>query len=102
MDRRFWGVSFVVLSLLVAAWIYMDLQTEQLQRDIKHTRSVVDIVDSIAYQGQPDSSHVREKRSGRTLSEQLHGITEMQQRPTDSLQRIIAEENLLNSGSSSK
>ena len=103
MDRRFWGVTFVILSLLVAAWIYMDLQTEQLQRDYEHTRSVVDIVDSIAYQGQPDSSLRREKRSGRTLSQQLRGgINELHRRPTDSLQRIIAEDDLLGQGTSPK
>lgn len=100
MDRRFWGVAAMAISLLLAGMICMRLQQSAWEHTDKNVRSVVDIVDSIAKPSKKESPLQLERQRVKSLSEQLHGISEMQQRPTDSLQQIIAEENLLNSGTS--
>ena len=97
MDRKFWGSAVLVIGLLVAAWIYLDLQKHAWERTDSQVTSVIEQVDSMT--GKTPSSG--EKR-GMSLTQRLHGISEMQQRPTDSLKRIIEQDNLLGSEPSSK
>jgi hypothetical protein len=96
MDRKFWGSAVLVIGLLIAAWIYLSLEKYAANRTQSDVKSVVEQVDSLTNYRPAPGEH------GLSLTERMHGIKDIQERPSDSLKKIIEEENLLGSENTAK
>jgi hypothetical protein len=95
MDRKLWGVAVIVAGLFAAAWIYIDLQKRHWEKTGDRIRTQVDEVDSLTQPIRPDTPIEQARQRSQSVAQRMRTLSGEQTRRTDSVQRIIKEENLL-------
>ena len=102
MSRRFWGVAVMVAGLFAAAWIYMDLQKRHWEKTSDRIRTQFDEVDSLTQPVRPDTPVEQARKRSQSVAQRMRIISGEQTQRTDTVQRIIKDENLLGDGPPSK
>lgn len=95
MDRRLWGLAAVVAGLFAAAWIYMDLQERHWAKTTDSIRSQIDEVDSLTKPVRPDTPAEQVRRRSQSVAQRMRTLPVEQRARTDSLKRVIEQDNLL-------
>ena len=102
MDRRLWGAAAVVVGLFAAAWIYMDVQERNWQYTSQKINRSIQETDNLAQEVQPETPMQRAQRRANAVAERMRALPAEQNRRTDSLKKVIAQDNLLGNESASR